>query len=49
MPEKQQRGEVGDLFLAVCPLSVPAQLGPHRPGPANPGIPDSAVARHRDH
>jgi hypothetical protein len=46
--EKQQRGEVGDLFSAVCPLSAAPMLRSQLTPPADSGIPDSTMIRRDD-
>jgi len=48
-PEKQQRGEVGDLFSTVCPLSVAPILRLQLTPPADYGISDSTMIRCDDH
>ena len=44
MPEEQRRGEVGDLFSMVCPLSVATQPRSQCLTSANYDIPDSGAA-----
>jgi hypothetical protein len=48
-PEKQQRGEVGDLFSTVCPLSAAPMLRSQLTPPADCGISDSTMIRRDDH
>ena len=48
-PEKQQRGEVGDLFSTVCPLSAVLILRSRLTPPADYGILDATVIHRRAH